>query len=340
MRAVRLDEPGRMSVVDLPEPVRGPGQVLLAVRACGICGSDLKAFEGKHPYVTYPRVLCHEIGAEVLETDPGEADLAPGDGVAVEPLLVCGECFPCRQGRYNCCTSIRVLGIHTDGAMCERISVPRHLVRKPAVPLSPEQLCLCETISVGAQGVKRARLAKGEYVAIVGAGPIGLGALFAARHRGAHVLVSEPSAPHRDLARQAGAEVVVDPSAEDLPARVREWTGLDGAHVVLEAVGTRPTVESTIDLAAPTGRIVVIGAMKGSVSIPIDVLMRKEIDFLTTRNSCHVFPEVLEIAAAYRDDLARMITHRFPLDDAPDAFPWLIASKATECIVKPVLTVA
>ena len=326
-------------MVDVEEPRRRDGEVLLGVRASGICGSDLKAFEGKHPYVTYPRVLGHEIGAEVIETDPGETDLTPGDLVAVEPLLVCGECFPCRQGRYNCCTSIQVLGIHTDGGICERISVPRHLVRKPSVPLSAEQLCLCETISVGAQGVKRARIAKDEYVVIIGAGPVGLGAMFAARHRGARAMVSEISAPHRELAREAGADVVVDPSAEDLPARVREWTGLDGAHVVLEAVGIAPTIESTIDLAAPTGRIVIIGAMKGTVSIPIDTLMRKEIEFLTTRNSCHVFPEVLEIAAAYQADLARMITHRFTLEEAPEAFAWLIASKATECIVKPVLTV-
>ena len=340
MRAVRLEEPGRMRVVDVPEPERRAGEVLLRVRACGICGSDLKAFEGKHPYVTYPRVLGHEIGAEVIATDADQTGLQPGDLVAVEPLLVCGECFPCRQGRYNCCTSIQVLGIHTDGAMCERISVPRHLIHKPAVPLSPEQLCLCETISVSLQGVRRARVAEGEYVVVIGAGPIGLGAMFAARHRGAKVMVSELSAPHRELARQAGADAVVDPTAEDLRARVREWTGLDGAHVVLEAVGIRPTVESTIDLAAPTGRIVIIGAMKGEVSIPIDVLMRKEIEFLTTRNSCHCFPEVLEIAAAAEADLARMITHRFPLEDVPEAFPWLVASKATECIVKPVLTVA
>ena len=340
MRAVRLEEPGRMRVVDVREPERQAGEVLLGVRACGICGSDLKAFEGKHPYVTYPRVLGHEIGAQVIETDPDETELSAGDLVAVEPLLVCGECFPCRQGRYNCCTSIQVLGIHTDGAMCERISVPRHRVRKPQVLLSAEQLCLCETISVGAQGVKRARIVRDEYVVVIGAGPIGLGAMFAARHRGARVMVSEISAPHRELARQAGADVVVDPAAEDLPARVREWTGLDGAHVVLEAVGKVPTVESTIELAAPTGRIVIIGAMKGTVSIPVDVLMRKEIDFLTTRNSCHVFGEVLEIAAAYRDDLARMITHRFELDEAPEAFGWLISAKATECIVKPVLKVS
>jgi len=339
MRAVRLEEPGRMAVVDVPAPERRAGEVLLAVRACGICGSDLKAFQGQHPYVTYPRVLGHEIGAEVLETDPDEADLKPGDRVAVEPLLVCGECFPCRQGRTNCCTSIQVLGIRTDGAMCERICVPRHLVHKPAAPLAPELLCLCETISVGAQGVKRARVARDETVVVIGAGPIGLGALLAARHRGARVMVSEVSSPHRALAVEAGAEQVVDPSAEDLPARVRAWTGLDGAHVVLEAVGVAPTVESTIDLAAPTGRIVVIGAMKGRVSIPIDVLMRKENDFLTTRNSCHVFPEVLAIVAAYADVLPRMVTHRFPLEDAPTAFPWLIASKRTACIVKPVLTV-
>lgn len=340
MRALLLSHPLAISAAAKDEPEVGPGQALVAVRSIGICGSDLHAFTGHHPFVTYPRVLGHELGVEILAIGPNDRGLAVGDRVCVEPILNCGECYPCRQGRYNCCTAIKVLGIHTDGGMTERIAVPVDRLHKPPVPLSFDELALCETLSIGVQAVKRAAVRPGEAVAILGAGPIGLGCLVAAKAQGARVLVSDPAERNREAALAMGAEAAVDPAAEDLGARCRAFGEPDGgAHVVLEAVGSSATIAQTVDLAAPTGRVVVIGVSKERVPISIADLMRKEVALLTTRNSCSAFPAVLDLFREHRDALARMVTHRFGFDEGPRVFEWLHAGRGGLGVIKAVLQV-
>lgn len=184
MRALLLREPLVMDATDRPEPRPTEGNALVRVRSIGICGSDLHAYRGHHPFVTYPRVLGHELGCEILDIAPNTKELRAGDRVCVEPILNCGTCYPCRQGRYNCCTTIRVFGIHTDGGMTERISVPIDRLHKAPLELSFDELALCETLSIGVQAVKRGQVSAGETALIVGAGPIGLGTLVAARARG------------------------------------------------------------------------------------------------------------------------------------------------------------
>jgi 2-desacetyl-2-hydroxyethyl bacteriochlorophyllide A dehydrogenase len=312
----------------------------MQVHSIGICGSDLHAYRGHHPFVSYPRVLGHELGGEVIEVGPNPRGLRAGDRVCVEPILNCGRCFPCRQGRYNCCTSIRVLGIHTDGGMTERIAVPIERLHKSPDDLSHDELALCETLSIGVQAVKRGEVQSGESVLILGGGPIGLGALIAARARGARTIVSDPIASNREAAERMGADAVVDPSSSDFSRRVRELTGEQGgAHVVLEAVGIPATIVQAIDLAAPTGRVVVIGVCKDTVPLAVSELMRKEVELRTTRNSCEAFPAVLELFRSYRDELRRMITHHFPLDDGPRVFSWFHESRGGAGVIKAILHV-
>lgn len=340
MRALLLKEPLAIALSSKDEPKAGPGEALVRVHSIGICGSDVHAFRGHHPFVTYPRVLGHELGVEILEIGPNDRGLARGDRVCVEPILNCGECLPCRQGRYNCCTKIRVLGIHTDGGMTERIAVPVDRLHKPAVDLGFDELALCETLSIGVQAVKRADVRPGEAVAVIGGGPIGLSALIAAKAKGARVLVSDPIAKNREAALSMGAEEVVDPRSEDLLARTQAFgRGDGGAHVVLEAVGLSATIAQTIDLAAPTGRVVIIGVSKERVPISIADLMRKEIAFLTTRNSCSAFPDVLDLFRNHRDALARMVTHRFGFAEGPRVFDWLTGGQGDLGVIKAVLQV-
>jgi threonine dehydrogenase-like Zn-dependent dehydrogenase len=340
VRALFLREPLSIALTDKPEPRQGIGEALVRVRSIGICGSDLHAFRGHHPFVTYPRVLGHELGVEIVEIAPNERGLAVGDKVCIEPILNCGECYPCRQGRYNCCTRIKVLGIHTDGGMTERISVPIKRLHKPSVDLSFDELALCETLSIGVQAVKRAELKAGETVVILGAGPIGLGLLIAARARGGRCLVSDPLERNRKAALAMGAESAVDPLRQDLTRSVMDWAGDDGgAHVVFEAVGLASTISQAVDLAAPTGRIVIIGVSKERVPISIADLMRKEIDFRTTRNSSGAFPDVLDLFRKHRAELGTMLTHHFPLEDGPRVFNWLHEARDSTGVIKAVLNV-
>lgn len=338
MRALLLREPLVMGPADQPEPQPTEGNALVRVRSIGICGSDLHAYRGHHPFVTYPRILGHELGGEILEIGPNRNDLRAGDRVCVEPILNCGACYPCRQGRYNCCTSIRVFGIHTDGGMTERINVPAERLHRAPVALSFDELALCETLSIGVQAVRRGQVVAGETVLIVGAGPIGLGTLVAAQAKGARTLVSDPIATNRQAAEAMGADVVLDPGSASFVEQVRSAGADGGAHVVIEAVGLPATIAQTVELAAPTGRIVVIGVCKDPVPIPIAELMRKEIDLRTTRNSCAAFPEVLELFRTHREALARMVTHRFEFNDGPRVFSWLHEKRGGAGVIKAVLS--
>ena len=340
MRALLLENPLSMGSSERDEPIVRDGEALMQVRSIGICGSDLHAYRGHHPFVSYPRVLGHELGGEILEIGPNPRGLCAGDRVCVEPIRNCGRCFPCRQGRYNCCTSIQVLGIHTDGGMTERIAVPVDRLHKSPDDLSHDELALCETLSIGVQAVKRGEVHPGESVLILGGGPIGLGAMIAARAKGARTIVSDPSASNRNAAECMGADVVVDPNSSDFFRRVCAATGEEGgAHVVLEAVGIPATIVQAIDLAAPTGRVVVIGVCKDLVPLEVSKLMRKEVKLLTTRNSCNAFPAVLALFETYRNELRQMVTHHFPLEDGPYVFSWLHESRGGAGVIKAILHV-
>lgn len=339
MQALVLHEPLKMTLENRPEP-REPaaGQAMLRVRSIGICGSDLHAFRGHHPFVTYPRVLGHELGCEVLSVPPNERGIQAGDRVCVEPILNCGECWPCRQGRYNCCTRIKVLGIHTDGGMTELLPVPVDRIHKASVDLTFDELALCETLSIGVQAAKRGQVGPGRKVAVIGAGPIGLGALIASRALGASVAAIDPSAKCREIATAMGAELVIDPAHQDPIARIQEWSSADGgAHVVLEAVGHPATIAQTVHMAAPTGSVVVIGISKESIPITLSDWMRKEVAFLTTRNSDHAFGDVLALFAKFRTELGKMITHHFDFAEAPKVFSWLHESRGQAGVIKAIL---
>src|SRR5207244_4493585 len=173
MKQIVLEQPGRFASVDAPPPERRANEALVRVHRVGVCGTDLHAFAGRQPYFTYPRVLGHELGVEVVEVPANGRGVRPGDRCAVEPYLSCGECNACRAGKYNCCERLEVLGVHTDGGMRELIAVPVDRLHK-SERLSLDQLALVETLGIGAHAVARSGLRAGEDALVVGAGPIGL----------------------------------------------------------------------------------------------------------------------------------------------------------------------
>ncbi len=176
MKALRLNEPGKLEFFQAPEPAPPQeGQALVRVLRTGICGTDLHAYRGKQPFFTYPRILGHELGVQVLALGPGTsaADVAPGDVCCVEPFLNCGQCPACRRGKTNCCESLKTLGVHIDGAMQERYVLPAHKLHK-APSLRPEQLATVEPLCIGSHAVARAQPEAGDSLLAIGAGPIGL----------------------------------------------------------------------------------------------------------------------------------------------------------------------
>jgi len=232
--------PGEMVVEDVSGPGRArAGHVIVRPERVGICGSDFHLFSGDVGALSgtrdfYPRIQGHEVSAIV--EDPGDSGKTSGERVAIWPLLPCGDCYPCRIGRPNVCPAFRLVGVHLDGGLAERLEVPAGLVFGVG-DLDPDSACFVEPTSVAVHALVRGRLRPGEQVVMFGAGPIGLATLVAAVHGGARVLSVDPVASRRDLAKRLGAEVVAWGSQAELTELAREWTGGEGPPLIVETSG-------------------------------------------------------------------------------------------------------
>lgn len=301
-------------------------RVKIDVELVGLCGGDYSTFTGHHPYVVYPQVQGHEFGGIVTALGPDYAGpLSVGERVAVEPTVPCGHCFACRKGRYNCCENLEVMGAHIPGAMAEQVVVDPARVF-PVGDLDPELTALVEPVSIGLQTVVRGGVGDGDLVVILGAGPIGLTATLAAADRGATVLVADRLRARLELARQMGASHVVDTTTGDLAAVVDELSAHEGAAVVIDATGAPPLIRLAFDLVASAGTIVIVGISDLEVSIPVLTFTRKEVTVLGSRNNTALFPEAIELVRRHRDSIRSLVTHRFPLEELPEALAFAIAN--------------
>lgn len=319
MKELVLQAPGKIEFRQVPDPKPAPGQALLKVEAVGICGTDFHAYQGDQPFVSYPRVLGHELGCRVVEAPQNDRGVEPGVLVTVEPLKPCGHCYPCSIGKYNCCRNLQVLGVHTDGGLREYICLPVDMLY-PSKTLTAEELAVCEPLSIGLHAVRRAGLKAGEAICILGAGPIGLAAMQVAKAKGARTIVCDIRADRLSMARRLGAAELVNASGRDLIDAVMTLTAGEGAAVVLEAVGRPETIEEAVELVAAGGRVVVVGLTDSQIYFKASVFVRKELDFLGSRNSRGAFPEVLRLAEAREVNPSALITERVPFADAPALF--------------------
>ena len=202
MEAVVCRKPGELALETRSEPQRSSDEVLIGIRRIGICGTDFHIFEGSHPYLQYPRIMGHELSGEVLEAPEGSA-LRAGQVVVVNPYISCGACIACRKGKPNCCLRIAVLGVHRDGGMCERISVPERNLY-PAGSLTLDEAASVEFLAIGAHAVARGGLGAGDRTLVIGAGPIGLGAALFAGIAGGEVTLMDREADRLAFAMKAG----------------------------------------------------------------------------------------------------------------------------------------
>lgn len=323
MKAVVLEQPGRFAPIDLPEPGRpAPGEALVAVRAIGVCGTDIHAFRGKQPFFNYPRILGHELGVEVLAVGPGVTNVKPGDGCSVEPYLNCGRCIACRRGRTNCCTSMQVLGVHVDGGMRERMLLPACRLHASET-LDFEQLALIETLAIGFHAVERAEVQPGEHVLVIGAGPIGLAVSQFLLAREARVIVADLSPQRLTFCSQSlGVTHTVEVGGQPLATAVAEITEGDFPTAVFDATGHKASMESAFELVSHGGRLTLVGLFQGDVTFNDPQFHRRELTLLASRNalSCD-FPRIIGLVADGRISTRPWITHRGTLGEVPQIFP-------------------
>ncbi|MCO5162681.1 MAG: zinc-binding alcohol dehydrogenase family protein [Mesorhizobium sp.] len=314
MKALVCIEPGTLSLEDRPRPSVAPGQVLVRPRRVGICGTDYHIFEGKHPFLQYPRVMGHELAVEAVETPEGSG-VQPGEIFAVNPYLACGHCIACRKGKPNCCTKVSVLGVHQDGGMAGLLPVPvANLVRAPG--LSLDQCAMVEFLSIGAHAVRRGAVTREDRVLVVGAGPIGLGVILFAHLAGATVAVLDQDRD-RGLAAKSIADIAAFTADEGGLAGLSDFTDGEGFDVVFDATGSPRAMEKGFDHVAHGGRYVLVSVVKDAISFTDPDFHRKEMTLLGSRNATSAdFERVIAAISDGSAPVDRLITHRTDLDGA------------------------
>lgn len=320
MRAVKFPEPWKVECIDIPEPVAKEGEALIKVRSAGICGSDIGAFRGTNPLVSYPRVIGHEVAGEILSIpEDNPRGLKVGDHVIVDPYLYCGECYPCSIGRTNCCTSLHVLGVHVEGGMCETFAHPADMLWKLPDDMPWDIAPMAEPLTIALHGIHRGGLKAGEHVSIIGAGPIGLLAAMSAIAYGAEPILIDLVDERLEMAKELGVKYVINSGKEDLVAKVAEYTDGRMAELVMECSGTNPAVRSTLDIVANAGRITLTGWPKKETPLPTDAITRKEVDIRGARTSAREFEEAIELIHSGKVNVRALLTKVVSIADAPAA---------------------
>jgi 2-desacetyl-2-hydroxyethyl bacteriochlorophyllide A dehydrogenase len=314
MKTIVLNNPGHFELISTDPPTKQPGQAIVRVHRIGICGTDLHAFRGRQPFFSYPRILGHELGVEILEIDANDFGLKVGDRCAVEPYLNCGNCVACRRGKTNCCTSLKCLGVHTDGGMRERIAVPIHKLHK-SDELSLDQLALVETLGIGAHAVARANLDAGEFALVVGAGPIGLSVLQFLKPAGAVPIVIDVNQKRLDFCRRTlDVEHCIDASS-DVVLQLKHITG-DQPTAVFDATGNAQSMMKSFSYAANGGKLIFVGLVQADITFNDPEFHRKEITLFATRNStAGDFKRIIQLIEQRQIDTTPWITHRARFDD-------------------------
>jgi len=330
-----------MEVLDVPEPAApGSGEVIVHPDAVGICGSDFHFFSGELQIFEdspYPRIQGHEFTGTIEALGPETSGrLGIGDRVSILPLSNCGECYPCRVGRGNVCDNFSLIGIHTDGGLQEKLRVRESQVFAIATD-EPATAALAEPFSIGVRTVHRARIAEGERVVILGAGPIGQASHLLARERGAKTLLVDRIQSRLDLGAATGAEGLLWEDRNQVVEACREWSGGEGPPLVIDATGVPDPIRAAVDMVASAGRVTVVGMSGEEVPLRIGTFTEKEVDLLGV--SCcgpEEFTQAVRFVEGNQAQLQPLITRRFSLDQAPEALAYAMGNPAE--VMKVVIT--
>lgn len=320
-RRVTVTADGEVIVEEVARSRPAAGEARVRTLLTGICGTDVHARRGEHPFISRPYHPGHEAVGVVAETGPGVTSVAEGDRVLLEPNLVCGSCRHCRSGRYNICGGLRVIGCQTAGAMADGFTVRADRLHRVPDALTDVQAVLVEPLATPVHAVRQAGDLAGGGVLVLGAGPIGLFTALAARAAGARtVIVTDPVAAKRDRAVRLGADAALAPDTPGLPDLVRERFG-GGADVVFDCVAGSASIAQAVRSVEKGGTVMVVGVPQGPTSVPLDLVQDREI---TVRGSLMYVAEdvraaisLLETGVVPADEF---ITATFPLDRADEAF--------------------
>ena len=320
MKAIKYEKPWDVACVEQEKPVCKEGQALIRIMTAGICGSDIGAFRGTNGLVSYPRVIGHELAGiiEDIDTENNPGGFKVGDRDIIDPNLYCGHCYPCSIGRTNCCTDLHVLGVHVDGGMAEYFCHPTDMLVRMPEDMDWTLAAMAEPLTISLHGIHRGGLKEGEYVAIYGAGTIGVLAGMAAEAYGAHAIIIDLVQERLDFAKSVGIEYAINSGQEDPIAVIADITGGNMAQLVMECTGANACIRQTLDAVSNAGRITFTGWPKKETSIPTDMITKKEVDIRGARTSAGEFEEAIELIMSGKVDIRRILTKSVSMDEAPD----------------------
>ena len=332
MRAILCREPQRLEIVERPMPVPQEGEALVRIRRIGVCGTDMHIWGGNQPYFVYPRVMGHELSAEVVQAQ----GFKPGEAVYIVPYINCGSCIACRAGKTNCCTSLKVLGVHVDGGMCEYLAVPERLLFR-AEGITLDEAAMVEFLAIGAHAVSRAQIAPGQRALVVGTGPIGVGVSIFAKRAGAEVTVIDGRSDRLAFcADRLGVAHTVQLGEGDAD-RLREISGGDFFSHVFDCTGSPRAMERGFSLVAHGGTYVLVSIVQGDIRFSDPEFHKREMTLLSSRNA--TLADFATVMAAMREGhvpTAAINTHQAPLWDVAERMPQWVRPEAGT--IKAILT--
>lgn len=321
MKQAVIQRPGQLEIVEAARPEPGPGEFRVRSVAVGICGSDLHAFDGHHPFITLPVVPGHEVAGVVEAAGPGASGFELGDRVLLEPNLVCGRCFYCTSGRYNLCETLEVIGCQTGGGLAEAFVAPGGRLHRVPGAMSWTAAALVEPLSTATHATRMAGELNGAAVVVLGSGSIGLLIMLSARAAGAAAIaMTDPVESKRAGALELGAAAAVD-SSDPAAAQAIRAALPHRPDVVFDCVANEGSMNQAIGLAEKGGTVIVVGVPSGPVQVPLQIIQDREIRI--QGSAMYVREDVLRAIQLMADgvvDADRMVTARYPLERAAEAF--------------------
>lgn len=336
MKYIVCREPGTFLLEEKNPPVRKEGEALLRITKIGICGTDLHAYQGNQPFFTYPRILGHELAAEILEIDDNQQGMKSGDSVIIMPYLSCGKCIACRNGKTNCCIDIAVLGVHIDGGMQEAISLPADILI-PSGTLTDKEIAIVEPLAIGAHSLRRAQIKKGESVLVIGCGPIGFGIIKLAQVAGAKVIAMDVNNQCLKFAKEAfGVDDLINALENPLESLL-VCNDNELPTVVIDATGNKKALETGVQYMAHGGKYVLVGHHKGDLSFNHPFIHSKEATLMCSRNATmEDMLKVKEVLESGEFPTEVYITHEVPFVEMIENFDaWI---KQETGVVKAMLS--
>ena len=341
MKCAKLIEPGKIIITETEKPRPKDDEVLIRVKYCGICGSDIHAYHGLHPFIKPPIILGHEFAGVIEEVGSKVKNLRKGQRVTVEPLITCGKCSNCKMGHYNRCIKMKVIGCQTNGALAEYVAVPANRVYELPDSISFKHGALVEPLAVAIHAVRRANFVGGSRVVVIGAGTIGLLTAAVAKLFGAlEVIISDLYDAKLKIAKELGIDHTVNVKRENFVEVVKEIYSEEGADIVFECVGSnKVTINQAIEVVKKGGRIVVVGVFKEPIPVNVGYIQDREIELVGTAvYTFKDFVSAIELLKRELIDLDLLISKVFSLEEVPKAFEYIDEHRDT--VIKVLIKVS